>query len=362
MDPALHLRPVTVVTLTLCCLVLTLLAGCGRRADAGADYHRINLPGFSVEVPETIVVSTSNSPSTGKHTLKFPEPGLLEKTFEEAHGAGKLLLEWDSQAYSREDWKKLLLPTFVQSFAAHVPGGSRILREAEPAKDRWVYVLGQDRAPVGIGVINCDSSFSVTVTFARHRDVDRTAEELTRIVKSVQCAVAEANRARPVAAIRLPQKFGRTPDRDVQIYQSLDGEQFIVNFTQSDVQREPKLYRTIIRTLLANAMGLEIAESQLRELPDGAPRPAGKNTLMRLDLPATQESLYVGTIYCPAVELSLISIWYAPEASDQLARERHSQSGCPGEESTSTVDFEVIADAACKAGNTRFCGQKQMPE
>jgi hypothetical protein len=357
MDQAHRFRHVHVGTVLLC----TLLAGCGQRVEAAPDYHRINLPGFSVEVPEAIVVSTSSSPSNGKHTMKFREPSLLEKTLEDSHEAGKLMLAWDSQAYSRDEWKTLLLPTFSQTLNAHVPGGSQILREAEAGKDRWAYVMGQDRAPVGIGVVNCGPSFSVTVTYARHRDVDRTAEELTKIVKSVQCAVTEANRVRPVAAIRLPGKFGRTADRDVQIYQSLDGEQFIVNFTHTDVQREPKMYRTIVRTLVANALELEIAESQLAVLPDGEPRPQGKSTLMRLDLTGTGENLYVGTIYCPKVDLSLISIWYAPETSERLARERHSQSGCPGEESTPTVDFEVIADAACKAGNARFCGQRQMP-
>ena len=342
--------------------MLALLSACGQHAERESDYHRLNLPGFSVEVPEAIVVSTSNSPSSGKHTMKFAEPSLFETTFEKMHDPGKLVLEWNSQSYSREEWKKVALPALVDTFKGKVPDSGGILREKDVGKDRWLYVVGQALAPVGFGVVDCDPSFAVWVTLARYRDVDRTAEELERIVKSVQCTVGDANRARPSAATRLPAKFGKTPDHDVQIFQALDGEQFIVNFSQSDVQRDPVLYRKLMRSLLANALGTDVPDSSLEILPAGLPKPAGKSSLMRANFPATNESLYVGTQYCPDVGLSLISIWSSPRATDQLARERQSQIGCPGEESSASPPFSSLADAACEAGEKQLCGLKEMPQ
>jgi len=338
-----------------------LLAGSRAFAD-DAELRRISLPGFSIEVLEGKVISTSASPSEGKHVIELPAPGILEKTLEKAHDVGRLVIEWSSQPLSQDEWKKMLLPTFVDALNSGANSDNQLLKEAASGKDRWIYVMGTPKVPIGFGVINCDTAFSVTVTFTRYRDVERQFAGLSRIVNSVQCAVTDANRVRPIAATRLPAKFGRTPDRDVQIFQALDGEQVLINFTQSDVQRDPEVYRKIVRALLKNALGVDVPDSQLEILPEGSPRPAGKSSLMRANFPATQEILYVGTQYCPAMNLSVISMSFSPKSTDQLARERQSQVGCPGEESTESPSFASIADAACSAGQKQFCGLEQLPE
>jgi hypothetical protein len=273
-----------------------------------------------------------------------------------------MTIEWSSLSYSHEEWKTMILPALLGALEGKVIQGARLLKEAEAGKDRWVYVLGTPQAPIGAGVVNCDSEFSVSITFARYKDIERQFAELDRIVKSVQCEVTDANRARPIAATRLPRKFGQTPDRDIQIFQALDGEQLMINFTQTDVQRNPFLYRQIMRSMLVNSIGIEFPEKDLKTLSPGSPSPAGKSSLMRLDFPATNETLYIGTQFCPEIDLSLISMWTAPGASDQLARERQSQVGCPGEESSATPTFASIADAACAAGEKQFCGLREMPE
>jgi hypothetical protein len=348
--------------LALVCALAALSAGCGKQPEKASGLNRVKLPGFSIELPEGEVANTSISPTDGKHEVTLPKPNLLEKTFEKMHDAGKVEVEWSSQSYSQEEWKTLLLPAMIQTFDVTIKGKNEILKQGSAGKDRWLYVIGQPHSPVGVGVINCDPAFSVTLSLAHYRDVERQFDELQTIVKSVECAVTAANRERPLAATRLPEKFGRTPDREVQTYQSFDGEQLVINFTSSDMQRNPTIYRHLIRGLLASALRAEIPESQLELLAAGDPRPAGKSSLMRANFPATHESIYIGTLYCPKLDLSLISMWTSRQSSEQLARERQSQVGCPGDESTPTSDFASLADAACARGESRFCGLKEMPE
>jgi hypothetical protein len=343
------------------CALVALAAGCDQRASGHLPLKPVELPGFSIELPEGEVIRTSGEPTHGKHEIRLPQPSLFEKTFEKIHDAGKVEVEWSSPSLSQEDWKSMLLPAIVGALDSTVGGKNGILKEASAGTDRWIYVIGQPRTSVGLGVVNCDPAFSVTVTLVHYRDVERQFSELSSIVKTLNCAVSRTVRERPFAATRLPEKFGRTPDHDVQIYQSLDGEQLAINFTASDVQGSPTIYRHLIRGVLASAAGVEIPDSQFDLLPAADPKPAGKSSLMRANFPATHESLYVGTLYCPTVDLSVIGIWYSHQPSEQLARERQTQYGCPGELSTPTPDFASLAEAACAAGERRYCGLKEMP-
>jgi hypothetical protein len=144
--------------------------------------------------------------------------------------------------------------------------------------------------------------------------------------------------------------------------QSLDGEQMVINFTTSDVQRDPVVYRQVIHALLTNAIGPALGGSRIEQMPEGSPRPAGKSSLMRVSMPGEAERLYVGTQYCPGIGLSLISVWTVAGATDELARERQSQIGCPGEESTTPAEFSALAESACSNGQKQFCGLKNLPE
>jgi hypothetical protein len=360
--PRASARSRTAGTATLLCVISLLSIGCSKSAEKDADFQRVILPGFSIELPAGTVVSTSTLPTGGKHEIKLPDPTFIQETVDKESDAGRVSVHWTSQSYTQEEWKKLLMPTFVQAFNMSDRPSAEVLKEVSSGNDRWMYIIGDQRSPVGVGVINCDPSFSVILAFARYRDVERQLAQLRRIVESVQCAVTDANRARPVAATRLPGKFGRTPDPDIQLFQSLDGEQMAINFTPSDVQRDQTIYRKIMHSFLANVGQIEIPESQLALIVAGEPHPAGKSSLMRAHFPETGENLYIGTLYCAKLGLSLISLWSAPQAGDQLAKERLSQVGCPGDASTSTPAFASLAESACAAGETRFCGLKEMPE
>ena len=343
-------------------LMAVLLPGCSKFSGEKDPVQRISLPGFSIELPSGKSLATSKSPTSGKHQVDLPSPGFKEIVFDRARTKPIVWVEWSTQAYSRDEWKTLLMPAIAQSIGKATKNSTNVLKEQSVSRDRWLFITGSPSAPIAMGAVNCEETFSITIIEARYGDVEREAAAMRRMVESVNCEVTDENRARPVAATRLPAKFGRTPDAVVQTYQSLDGEQLIVNFTRSDVQKNHQGYRTIIQALLSNALGTEIPDSSMIELPKGDPHPAGRYSLMRLQLGSADDSLYVGTFYCPRIDLSLITLWYSPRSSDPLAHERLSQVGCPGEESTETPPFEQVADEACRAGQKQFCGLKEMPE
>jgi hypothetical protein len=338
------------------------LSACGKRSATNNDLERVRLPGFSIEVLPGRVVSTSKVPSDGRHELKLRKPDLFQTYFWKVLPEGTLSISWSSLTHSREEWKTLLLPAIIKSLDASAKPGNRLLQEASIDEHRWMYVIGTPTLPIGLGVIDCDPSFSVNVTLAHVRHVGRQLAELRRLVESVRCEVTAANTSRPLAATRLPAKFGRTPERAYQIFQTLDGEQVIVNFIPSDVQRDPTTYRHIIHALISEAFGVQIEQSAIELMKQGSPHPAGKSSLMRAQLPSTVGNIYVGTQYCAEIGLSLVSFWLAQDSSDALARERQSQLGCPGEPSVPTPEFATLADAACDAGDRQFCGLKEMPE
>jgi hypothetical protein len=219
------------------------------------------------------------------------------------------------------------------------------------ATNRWLSVYPDQHMTTTLGIVNCDPAFSVMVFYFGRVETRDATLAMRHMVESVDCAVTEANRVRPIAATRLPAKFGRTPETAMQMYQALDGETLVVNFTRSDVQRDQVAFRQIMRAMVGQSMGEDIPDSRIFMLDRQEPRPPGKSSLLRFEV----KSL-------PQPDMTLITIWAGSESSDQLARERQTQVGCPGSESTPTPAFEVLAEEACGAGRSEFCGLKQLSD
>jgi len=336
-----------------------LLTACSGSQDG--EFSRVSLPGFSIELPRGKVKRTSEAPSAGKHELDLPEPSFMDSLSQKAVSKPRMSVEWMAQSYSRQEWDQQMLPIFTQSLAREVPG-SRILRQEALSDDRWLHVIGAPGSPVAFGVVRCDAKFSVLVVHGRYRDLERETDEFRRIIRSVTCNVTDENRAHVVAAVRLPEKFGVLQEDQGQVYRSLDGEVMNLNFTSGDIQKDPRTYRNVITSLITTALGIQFEDSQLVSLDTAVQSPGGKTSLLRADLPDTPERLYVGSLYCPDRNLTLLSIWAAQARDDALARERQSQVGCPHEESTSHRRFAEILDEACRAGDHVACDLQKEPE
>jgi hypothetical protein len=338
-----------------------LLAACARKDADRGEFERVTLPGFSIELPHGEVQRTSKAPSAGKHEIKLPAPSLMDIALRRSVSSPQVSVEWMAQSFSREEWDGQMLPIFTQAVSRTV-AGARLLRQEALDNGSRLDVIGVPGSPVAFGVVRCDEKFSVLVVHAHFRDPDREAEEIRGILRSVTCNVTDANRARVVAAVRLPPKFGRTMDRDVQMYRSLDGEQMTLNFTSGDIQREQKAYRNVMLALLSTSMGTQLRDSQLISLDTAAQHASGKTSLLRAEFSGTEKRLYVGSVYCADRNLTLISIWFSAQRDDGLARERQSQIGCPSESSTTLPSFETLVDEACKSGDRAACALHAAPD
>jgi hypothetical protein len=262
----------------------------------------------------------------------------------------ELEVHWSTNAMAREIWSSQAIP----SLASKLPGAgsnAKVLEERSVGDDRWLYVVGTESTPVGIGVVNCDPRFALVVSYVRYVDRVRLAEALTRIIESVRCAVTDANRARPIAATRLPSKFGRVVDPDAQFYRSIDGEYLAITVGNDNVQRNPETFRTIVQATASVVFGAQIHPWEFVQHPT----PERNASIMRATIPVSGKKVYMGALYCVPGNLSLMTFWFGPDTNDELARERFSQVGCPGEVSTTPTDFAALAKSACASGDQAAC-------
>ena len=319
---------------------------------AAAKVERVELPGFSIELPAGTATETSKSPMGGSHKVDLKASPVGALTRREVSNPS-LVIQWMAQEATQQEWRDVYLPIFSKSVGAATGGSPRMLKEETIDDQRWLYIVGDKDIPIGFGVVSCDVNFQVLVMFGRYRDADRQAEALGKILRSAQCSISEANRTRLTAALRLPDRFGRTSNTDFEGYKSLDGEVVMINFTNGDVLRDRKVYKTIATSLLSAGLGVEIDDSQLKYLPD--PKLSRPASLIRGDLTASNETIYVGTQFCDEHNQTLMFMWIPPDASDEVARERLSQVGCPGDESRELRKFSDVAADACAAGERSAC-------
>ena len=314
---------------------------------------RVELPGFSIELPGGEVLATSQAPAGGSHKVHV-HPSLLGIVTRRELTNPQLVIQWMAQRASLEDWRTIYLPLFVQALGAKFEK-HQVLKEEALDDQHWLFIISfsDENLPMGIGVVKCDEDFEVMVIYGRYRSAGRQATELGKVLRSVRCTVREANRTKLRAALRLPEKFGRTSDAEFEGYKSLDGEMLVINFTNGDVLRDRGTYKVIAKGLLASGLGTQIPDSGIDYLPDPALR--HRASLIRARIPDNGLTTYVGSQYCELQEQTLIFMWVAPEAGDALAAERLGQVGCPGDASADVRPFRDLAAEACRNGNQAAC-------
>jgi len=324
---------------------------------ANARVTRVDLPGFSIELPKGKVLSTSQAPAGGTHRLDV-NPSTLGWIIRRELSNPQLGIQWISQRFTLEEWRRDLLPVLIQAIAAK-DGKHQVLNEQTVDDQRWltVFGIGDDNLPFGIGVASCSEDFHVMVIYGRYRSPARQATELARILRSVRCTAERAmSNTRLSASVRLPDKFGRTTDGGFEGYKSLDGEVLIVNFTPGDVLRDRGAYKVVAKSMLSSSFGVEVPDSAVDYLPDPALR--HRASLLRARVPNHDQSTYIGSQYCDLQEQTLIFMWTAPGGDDARAAERLGQVGCPGDGGNEVRPLHDVAAEACKAGNQAACGMR----
>ena len=322
---------------------------------ANARVQRVDLPGFSIELPRGEVLSMSPAAAGGTYRLDV-NPSVLGWLIRRELSNPQLGVQWLSQRATLAELRKDFLPVLIQALASKGEE-HRVLKEQDLDDQRWLTVIGvgAENLPFGIGFASCDETFHVMVIYGRYRSAERQATELGKILRTVRCvARGPVNSTRLSAAVRLPQKFGRTAEAEFEGYKSLDGEALILNFTDGDVLRDRGAYRVVAKSLLENAFHVQIPDASIDYLPDPALRHRASLIRARLQNPA--RSTYIGSQYCELQEQTLIFSWMAPDATDARAVERLGEVGCPGDGGNDVRAFKDVAAEACKAGNQAACG------
>jgi hypothetical protein len=146
-----------------------------------------------------------------------------------------------------------------------------------------------------------------------------------------------------------------------QHYRSLDGEDLALNYIVGNVNGDLKIYRLFLRELLSSGFGAKVDDSRIEDVSVPGILHPEPTRLTRARLPDPTGQIYVGSVYCDDVKMSLIMLWSAPVVSDQLAIQRLSQVGCPSTPSTPTPAFDSLVESACAGGDAAACALGKEP-
>src|SRR6185295_10722448 len=139
--------------------------GCSRQSlkKQREGRQRIELPGFSIELPLGKVVATSKVPSQGKHQVAL-SASQLEHWLDDWAINGSVSVHWSSQAPTRDEWMNEELPMILKASEGSIPNG-KLLKEETIDPERWLIVAGTSRLPLAMGVVRCDPAFAIEVTY-----------------------------------------------------------------------------------------------------------------------------------------------------------------------------------------------------
>ena len=317
---------------TFRCLLLALAAmaaGCmpENHDSYRKSWERVELPGFSILLPPGKVVETSTVPSTGKHQREI-KGSLVDHWIKDITVNGSVIATWSNDASTFDEWKRDYRPIMLTGIENAAPG-SKVLKEEFVDEDHWIFVIGTDRVPLALGTVHCDEHFQIQIMYAHYHDVARQVADLRELMNSVRCDVRAENRTMTRATTRLPEKFSLINESNPQQYHSPDNEDLALNFTTGNVLKEEKVYRALMAQIVSNSFGAKVTDSDMERVAVPQHLHAEPSMLLRVVFPANEGQIYVGTLYCENVRLSLISFWTAPQVSDDLAIERLGQIGCP---------------------------------
>jgi hypothetical protein len=326
-------------------------AWCISDACGAQELERRQFPGFSVELPEGKIASSSQFPFAGRHEVRLPPPTALDRLNPLNHrfSEPRVIVSWGQHGLDNGEYYQLLRGTLLKS----LPGTNvRVLKETATSPDINVVVIGDPGVPLAYGTRHCERGFNVDVMVGVSSDVDEQFELAKRIAASIRCALTDANRQRPQAATRLPAGFVRVKHEANPTYLTLSGEQLIVNFTPGNALRDPQAFSAVIKGLMSEALGVPVAEIRTSILPVKS-TPERQTGLLQVAL--TGESGYVGALWCPKTGATFMGIYTSAQSTAARAGELLDSLGCPGEASVEPRDARPLFEASCADGDAAAC-------
>ena len=336
------------------------VGGCSRSAaDYRQSWQRVELPGFSVELPDGPVGTSSTSPSNGQLQRKLPR-SWRETWDESVMPQGTVVVSWSTESRSYDEWHQVDLPMSVATLSAMIPG-AQVMSMERVADDRWMVSVGTVDAPLAIGVVRCDPAFQVALSYARYSDALRQAEDLREILRSVRCDVRAENRAVLRVATRLPAKLGLVSAGDPQVFRSLDGEELSVMLAAGDIRAHRDAYEAMISHMLRQQLGSGDGSPEWVPIDAAGVALDRTKSLFLVHLSDVERPMYVGAQYCGRDNMTVLSMWSAPKRADAVAIERLAQVGCAGMESTESPSFDSLVETACAGGDRAACALRAAP-
>ena len=328
------------------CALITLLWA---SAAAAAGLERVQLPGFTLELPPGKVTTSTSLPSDGSYR-RVPEVKDLPDA--------QVSVFWSQHGRSHEEFLTMHRDKVIRAVAGTAEAVSH---ERTISPGRWIGFVGDDATGEGggIAVVSCERGFSILVVVNASTGF-KAEMDLTRdIAASVRCALTDANRQTVQATVRLSRRFGRLPIPGSQQYYSLDDELIMLNpIAGNSFAKGVPAMRDMFLGIMAASVKLkpEDVEFVLLQQVD---TPGAQRLFIRFNGHPDIERRYLGVMYCGNIEATINSVILMPSIDDAKARELFATFGCPGGKSTELSDIHEVLLDACAAGKEIACGFRE---
>jgi hypothetical protein len=325
------------------CAVIALF--CSATA-AAAGKERVQLPGFTLELPAGKVITSTTLPSDGSHKLVPAVTGVPN---------AQVSVYWTQHGRSHDE---ILTMHRDKTIRAILGSPDAVNNERTISPGRWIAFVGDEASGEGGGmaVVSCEHGFSILVVVNASNEFE-TEMNLTRdIAASVRCALTAANRQTVQATVRLSRRFARLPVPGSQQYYSLDDELIVLNpiAGNSFAKGVPALREMFLGIMAAS---VELKPENIEFVPvQQLDAPGGQRLLVRFNGHRDIERRYLGVMYCRNIEATINSAILMPSVDDAKASELFAAFDCPGGESSELSDIQDVLLDACAAGKEIACG------
>jgi hypothetical protein len=322
------------------------LAWCGGAAAAGMS--RVELPGFSLELPAGEVLKSTALPSDGSHRLVPAVKGVAN---------AMVSVAWSQHGKSHDEF---LVMHRDKTLRAVLGNSEAINNELTISPGRWIGFAGDPSTGegAGLGVVTCEHGFSILFVVNTSNELSKEMKVARDIAKSVRCALTAANRQTVQATVRLSSRFGRLPTADAQQYYSRDDELIMVNPVagNSFARGIPAVLDMMLGIMSGSvkSVGGNIEYVLVHQVET----PGAQRLLVRFNGHPDIERRYIGVMYCGNIEATINSAILMPAIDDAKARELFAAFDCPGGQSTELDDIHDVLLDACAEGKEIACGYR----
>jgi len=295
---------------------------------ADATFERVELPGFSVEVPAGRVVRRASDPSAGVYEVDLTYARRSLRLPPDEGGVARVTLSWLSRLDSDAE-REIRIRDEAGLFGILHPEPPPAYA---PARDRRVVLVGDERFPKAVGSVDCAADFGVTLVMTSDERHLVTLAAARRVLESVACHVTADNRAPPVPALRLPAGFRHTADNRVLRYDGANGDWLRIEVASGDPQLHVSSLLNAAASAVATVFNASVGTDGFSGFEGSRPiRGEMKHTTMRAHVDGEAGNIHVALLYCPQQDMTFISILRTGSGDAATAKAVFAGITCPAQ-------------------------------